>query len=284
MPLSKAWVARGAGLDVARFELAHVDKKFVYPGGDDYAGLFAHADVTEAIAPLQDEIPAWIDAAQRDVAGPMPEIAVGAQCTTPFPCEFFDFCAPETAAYPVYTSAHSTKLARRLRAEGYLDLRDVPPHCLEREDHQRIRRVTEPTAALILTRQPLGLSPCCRGRADHLDFETVGPVVPLWPGHVPDEEDPDAMVVSPPGRGRYVRGSAAVPGYEWGRSTCSSRSASPPPSLRRGRSSSTTPLSSAVCSCNWRRRFPNWRLCSKAWRGAFSTCCRSRASTTTTRR
>lgn len=185
----QAWVARGAGLDIARFDLAHVDKKFVYPGGNDYTGLFAHADVTEAIAPLQDEIPAWIDAAQRDVAGPMPDIAVGPQCTTPFACEFLDYCAPESAAYPVGLLPHSTKLARRLRAEGYLDLRDVPPDRLEREDHQRIRRVTvngraelDPAAAWVIAALPWPRY--------YLDFETVGPAVPLWPGTRPYEKIP----------------------------------------------------------------------------------------------
>ncbi len=29
---TETWVARGAGFDVERIELAHIDKRFVYPG------------------------------------------------------------------------------------------------------------------------------------------------------------------------------------------------------------------------------------------------------------
>jgi len=73
----QTWVARGAGLDVERVELAHVDNQFVYAGDGDYRGLLAHADMTDAVRPLQEQIPLWIAAAQRDLAGPMPDIAVG---------------------------------------------------------------------------------------------------------------------------------------------------------------------------------------------------------------
>ena len=45
----QTWVARGAGLDVERVELAHIDNRFVYPGDGDYRGLFAHADMTDAV-------------------------------------------------------------------------------------------------------------------------------------------------------------------------------------------------------------------------------------------
>jgi hypothetical protein len=185
----QTWVVRGAGLDVECVEIAHVDKTFVYPGDHDYGGLFAHADVTDAVTPLQDEIPAWIDAAQRDLAGPMPEIAVGPQCTSPFTCEFLAFCAPETAQFPVDILPHGARLARRLREEGFADLRDVPLDRLEREDHRRIWRVTrngraELDAAAVAT---LAALPWPRY---FLDFETVGPAVPLWPGTRPYQKIP----------------------------------------------------------------------------------------------
>lgn len=185
----QAWVAQGAGLPLERFELAHVDKAFVYPGGDDYAGLFAYEDVTAAVAPLQDQIPAWVEAAQRDLAGPMPDIDVGPQCKAPFTCEFLPFCAPEDAPYPVGLLPHGAKLARRLCEEGFRDLRDVPLDRLDRDDHRRIWRVTvngqaelDPAAAATLATLPYP--------RHYLDFETVGPAVPLWPGTRPYEKIP----------------------------------------------------------------------------------------------
>jgi hypothetical protein len=185
----QTWVARGAGLDVERVELAHIDNKFVYPGNSDYRGLFAHADMTDAVLPLQEQIPVWIADAQRDLAGQMPDIAVGPQCNDPFECEFLAFCAPESTEYPVELLPNSSKLARQLRADGFADLRDVPLDRLTREDHQRIWRATmrgqpelNPNAAAKLAALPWPRY--------YLDFETVGPAVPMWKGTRPYQKIP----------------------------------------------------------------------------------------------
>jgi Domain of unknown function(DUF2779) len=185
----QTWVARGAGLDIERIELAHIDNQFVYPGDGDYCGLFAHADMTDAVVPLQEQIPVWVAAAQLDLAGPMPDIAVGPQCTDPFECEFLGFCAPADSEYPVELLPNSTKLARQLRSEGFADLRAVPHDRLTREDHQRIWRAT-------LSGQP-ELDPCAAAKLAalpwpryFLDFETVGPAVPMWKGTRPYQKVP----------------------------------------------------------------------------------------------
>ena len=185
----QTWVARGAGLDIARVELAHVDNQFVYQGDGDYRGLLAHADMTDAVVPLQEQIPLWIAAAQRDLAGPMPDIAVGPQCNDPFECEFLAFCAPDSTEYPVELLPSSTKLARQLRGEGFADLRDVPPDRLSRDDHRRIWRATtggqpelDPAAAATLNALPWPRY--------FLDFETVGPAVPMWKGTRPYQKIP----------------------------------------------------------------------------------------------
>jgi len=185
----QTWVARGAGLDIEQVELAHIDNRFVYPGGDDYRGLFEHADMTAAVEPLQEEIPGWVEGAQRDLAGPMPDIAVGRQCHDPFECEFLAFCAPDNVAFPVELLPNSTKLARALRLEGFADLRDVPIDRLPKEDHRRIWRATtsghaeiDPAAAARIHALPWPRY--------FLDFETVGPAVPRWAGTRPYQKIP----------------------------------------------------------------------------------------------
>ena len=185
----QTWVARGAGLDIERVELAHIDSRFEYPGDGDYRGLFAYADMTDVVVPLQEQIPLWVAAAQRDLAGAMPEIAVGPQCNDPFECEFLSFCAPDSTEYPVELLPNSSKLARSLRADGYADLRDVPADRLSREDHRRIQRATvsglphlDPSAAAKLHALPWPRY--------FLDFETVGPAVPMWKGTRPYQKIP----------------------------------------------------------------------------------------------
>ncbi|MEO8753331.1 MAG: DUF2779 domain-containing protein [Casimicrobiaceae bacterium] len=185
----QTWVARGAGLDVERIEVAFVNSRFVYPGGGDYAGLFGHADVTAAVVPLQELIPGWIAGAQRVLAGPMPDIAMGPQCNEPFTCEFMAFCSPAPAEYPVGLLPHSRKLAAQLRDEGFADLRDVPAQRLTHEDHQRIWRATTRGQADLLPGAAAALAVLPWPR-HFLDFETVGPAVPLWPGTRPYQKIP----------------------------------------------------------------------------------------------
>src|SRR5690606_17621159 len=98
-------------------------------------------------------------------------------------------CAPDTARYPVDLLPNGSKLARLLRAEGFADLRDVPPDRLQREVHVRIHRATvrgeaELDAAAAAT---LAALPWPRW---FVDFETVGPAVPLWPGTRPYQKIP----------------------------------------------------------------------------------------------
>ena len=185
----QTWVARGAGLDVERVELAHIDNKFVYPGDADYRGLFAHADMTEAVLPLQDQIPGWIADAQRGLAGPMPDIPVGRQCNIPFECEFLAFCAPKATEYPVELLPNSSKLARQLRADGFSDLRDVPLDRLTREDHQRIWRATQ-SGQPEVNPEAAGKLAALSWPRHYLDFETVGPAVPMWKGTRPYQKIP----------------------------------------------------------------------------------------------
>jgi len=185
----QTWVVRGAGLDVERVELAHIDNTFVYPGDSDYRGLFAHADMTDAVLPLQEQIPVWVADAQHDLAGPMPDIAVGRQCNDPFECEFLAFCGPETTDYPVELLPNSSKLARQLRADGFADLRDVPLDRLTREDHQRIWRATK-SGLPELNPNAAGTLAALSWPRHYLDFETVGPAVPMWKGTRPYQKIP----------------------------------------------------------------------------------------------
>ncbi len=185
----QTWVARGAGLNIERVELAHINTSYVYPGGGDYQGLFTHVDMTDAVLPLQEQVPQWLADAQRDLGGPMPSITVGKHCHAPFECEFLAYCAPDTAEYPVGLLPHGARLAQRLQSEGFADLRDVPIDRLSRDDHQRIWRVT--------VRGTAEIDPAAAGKIAalpwprwFLDFETVGPAVPLWKGTRPYQKIP----------------------------------------------------------------------------------------------
>ncbi len=181
------WVAEQAKLPLTSVEIAHIDNSFVYPGGSDYQGLFHYADISEQIAGMKAEVPNWIAAARETLYGKEPLIAPGIQCDTPFECSFFGYCSPSIQAedgYPPEILPYGGALAATLRAEGYIDLRDVPEERLKKPNHQRVWRVTKsgqpelhPEAGKIIAALPYPRY--------YIDFETINPAVPVWAGTRP---------------------------------------------------------------------------------------------------
>ena len=185
------WVIEGAGYPLRSTIVSHIDNQFVYQGDGDYQGLFKEVDITEETEPLQEMVPAWIKDLRKMLAGPLPEIAMGKQCSDPFECEFQQFCSrglpkPE---YPVSVLPYGGKTVEKLLAKGYTDLRDVPENELSNQRHKWVWRATK-------TGEP-GLDPRVREIVRklpyprfYLDFETAQFAVPIWAGTRPYEQLP----------------------------------------------------------------------------------------------
>jgi len=183
----QAWVHLGAGHTLSRIALAHIDKHFVYAGDGHFEGLLLENDLSQQVFDMLPSVTHWVEQARQAVAGPMPEVAPGQQCTSPYECPFLHVCWPtreEGVAFPVTGLGGGRKQLGLWVVNGYRDIREVPPSELRTETQQRIQRVTR---AGIAERLP--------GARDfvkelgyprfYLDFETIGPPVPIWPGTRP---------------------------------------------------------------------------------------------------
>jgi hypothetical protein len=181
---AQAWVIEGAGFPVNRVELAHVDTSFVYPGGGQYDGLLFHADVTAEVQAIKPHVPEWVAQFQEMLAGEIPAIEVGPQCTDPFECPFIEICWPQEPDYPVGILPRGRSVAEDLQAQGIIDIRDIPESYLENPLHERVREVTTTGQTYIdpAIREYLNSLPYPRF---YLDFETIGTAVPIWPGTRP---------------------------------------------------------------------------------------------------
>ena len=176
----QAWVLAGAGLAPERIELAHVNNRFVYPGGGDYDGLLLFADLSDKIRPLLDEVPHWLADYRQMLAGEVPEIRVGPQCRNPYECAFLDYCTPPQPDYPVNRLPGGGKAVWQLLENGIDDIRDVPPGFLGNETQERVRRVTAAGAPELrpAAGETLRALPFPRY---YFDFETVSFAVPARP-------------------------------------------------------------------------------------------------------
>jgi len=141
-------------------------------------------DVTDDVEALIGEVPGWVEHARDVVTGPMPNIPVGRHCTVPYDCGFFAQCWPTDCEYPVHgLKGSKAKLAELVQC-GYRDIRDVPADALSSANHCRIHRVTvsgEPEVRAA-AREFVRALPYPRY---HLDFETIGPAIPIWEGTRP---------------------------------------------------------------------------------------------------
>lgn len=183
------WVLRNAGLDLKTISLAHMDTAFVYAGGADYRGLLVEADLTTKAQQLQDEVVELISTARTAVTGALPDIPVSDHCYSPYECAFISHCWPAQAEYPVMGLGGSkAELAGWVNA-GCRDIRDVDAGALTGATRLRIHAAT------------------CKGKEEvsadaqqvfaqfaypryYLDFETIGPAIPLWAGMRPYQAMP----------------------------------------------------------------------------------------------
>jgi hypothetical protein len=180
---------QGAGLML-------IDTSFVYPGHGCYAGLYREVD----LAPVLGTRPVgeWIVAMRQCERGALPAVPLGAPCGTHAGsgglCEQIEQCGlpavePTLADAATSLDIVGRELATELRAEGYVDLRNVPLHRLTVARHRRAARavkhgepVLDPGAAAALSTLP--------GPRRWLRFETIGFAVPPWTGTQPYQSLP----------------------------------------------------------------------------------------------
>lgn len=187
----QTWVARQAGIPVSETCVAHINNQFVYPGDQNYQGLFVEQQVNAEVAERQEQIIHWVRDAQTMLANPEPCIAPGEQCTLPFACPFLCYCDPATEApeYPVEMLPYGGKLIAELKEAGFNDLRDVPEERLSKEKHLRILRATK-SGTPELAQEGRDIARHLPYPRFYLDFETIAFAVPQWANSRPYQQIP----------------------------------------------------------------------------------------------
>ena len=180
----QAWVHLESGYPLSRISLAHIDNQFIYPGDGNYQGLLIEHDLTEQVLELLPSVPIWVEQARAAVAGPMPDVPVGQHCNSPYECPFLTFCWPHDSGYPIMGLGGGRKKLGIWVMDGYRDIRDVPSSEITSETQLRIHRVTMEGTPDKLPGARAFVEQLAYPRF-YLDFETVGPAIPIWAGTRP---------------------------------------------------------------------------------------------------
>ncbi len=196
----QTYVLHGAGLEVKRAELMHLNRECRYP---DLSNLFERQDLTPVVEELMDDIPTEVRAMHRMLRGPLPDVAIGPQCHGPYDCPFIERCWPEPTPDAIGNLYRLSRARReQYKDDGYESIAELPDDAKLTPIQERQRRalragglVVEPglAAALEEFERPLA----------YLDFETVAFPIPIWEGCHPYDQVPVQLSVHHrPVRGR----------------------------------------------------------------------------------
>jgi hypothetical protein len=157
------FVLEGAGLSVPSVELVHVNGEFVRGEGPiDWREFFVREDLTAQAADFQRALPRSLGEMQALLARPdAPEVEPSGHCFDPWECGFWAHC---TAAKPPTWHLGLVRASEARRAVWLEALATGRPWV-----------APELAVALAATGPP----------AWCLDFETVAPAIPLYPGTRP---------------------------------------------------------------------------------------------------
>lgn len=175
-------LAERAGLTVTGAEVMHLNRECRHP---DFSNLFTRDDVTRQVRGMADSIDAARRRAREVVEGPLPEVVPSTHCDKPFECPFRSRCwagMPEHHLYTLYRAGQAEIDA--LRASGVDTVGSIP---IDAEGSPiRRRQVAAVRSGGIQVKPGLANAMhAIRYPAVHLDFETVWPPIPPWPGMRP---------------------------------------------------------------------------------------------------
>jgi len=177
----QARVAAACGVNVTAAEVMHLNKEFRHP---DVGDLFARTDVTGPVAEFVGQVPKEIKRQREMLAGPLPDVAIGAQCFEPRECPFIGRCWPDGPDHIGHLAGVGPKKTVAYLEQGITSIKDLPPdeklNFTQKRQLKAMaenRLIVEPTLAAELAR--------FGGRLGFLDFETIIRAIPVWPGMAP---------------------------------------------------------------------------------------------------
>ncbi len=180
-------VVTRSGLKVSKACLMHINRDYVYAGGDyDQSELFSILEITPEIAIDEAEIESRSKEQLRILAASEPpEVKPGSQCMDPVTCEFFDQCNQPVPAYHVSTLPRiSAKALNQLAALNIETIHAVAEDFPLTETQKIVRNAVQAGELWVSPNLAAELGqlsyPLC-----FMDFETISPALPRFPGMHP---------------------------------------------------------------------------------------------------
>ncbi len=188
------YAAEGSGVPIKGTYLMHLNNGYVYQGGDyDLEQLFTLEDISDdarsfVSANVPDDLARMWATLQLD---DVPDIATGRHCERPYHCSFFGFCHQDEPEHPI---GELPRLQERqwgqLKASGIRDVGSIPPGFPGLSLLQnRVRDSVMGGCSFVGPELGPKLQEIAFP-ASFLDFETIGPAMPIYAGARPYQTVP----------------------------------------------------------------------------------------------
>jgi len=177
----QARIAAACGVNITAAEVMYLNKEFRSP---DVGDLFARTDVTAPVATFVATVPKEITRQREMLAGPLPDVAIGAHCFEPRDCPFIGRCWPHGADHIGHLAGVGPKKTVAYLERGITSISELP--ATENLNFTQKRQLKAMALGRVVVEPTLGreLEPF-GGRLGFLDFETIIRAIPVWPGMAP---------------------------------------------------------------------------------------------------
>ena len=185
-------LSRG-GMEVASACLAHINRGYVFDGRSiDVRRFFRIRNVTRRVEKLQHDLTFRLRGFFSVLNQPKaPNFPAGPQCTDPVTCEFYDQCNPPRPDDHVgYLPRIHASAVEELGEMGIESIHNIPDDFLLNERQRRAATCVQSGEpwydSAELKKELAALKyPIC-----YMDFETVNPAIPRFPGMRPYDQLP----------------------------------------------------------------------------------------------
>lgn len=185
------YVLNRAGLKVCKACLIHINTGYVHNAELDIHSLFRIKDVTADTIARQSAIPDALQAMKTMLEGGEPDIAIGPQCSSPFDCNFRDYCweeVPQQSVFNLYNLKGQRKFD--LYHQGIVTLEQLPEN-MDLNATQRLQMTAHKTRAPVINRQVIeSFLGQIESPVYYLDFETFAHAMPRFKQQRPYEKVP----------------------------------------------------------------------------------------------
>jgi hypothetical protein len=178
------------GLKIEKCFLMHINNQYVKEGEIDPQKFFTLQDITGEVEErsngIQDRIADMLEVISAPIC---PDVTIGKHCSDPYDCALNE-CWEFLPEYSVFKLYYGGKKSFDLFSNGIITISEIP-ESYKLNDKQRIQQACEISGKPHVDREGISnFLGTLQYPLYYLDFETVGPAVPLFDGTRPYQAIP----------------------------------------------------------------------------------------------